>query len=280
MSSASGNGGYGSENYIHTRYPYLQGDRACQIIKCNPWRTSLQPHPTVIKKMKAYLELEGKLGPKLPPQPDQSRPTQPTNNPCVRKETKATGKMRKLILTKKYKVKVVARPEPIPKTSNTTAQPPLTTPSDPTNSEKNPPEVSTSDSNALHSKTSQFMLAPHDQCYVWQCWPICTFLLGLSRGIVSCILLIIIYIKCTVIHKACLWVPLLERDNMTNIYKIFTFIITIFFYLTSYNTINIIHKCTLNCKVFLIGSSSSMFYSLSNRISFFSCILSFLCLSL
>ena len=39
---------------------------------------------------------------------------------------------------------------------------------------------------------------------------------------------------------------LYRKDNMTNRYKIFTFITTIIFYL--YNTINIIHKCTLNCK--------------------------------
>ena len=60
----------------------------------------------------------------------------------------ATEKKRKLIPTKKYKVKVVARPEPTPETSNTTMQPPLTMPSAPTNSEKqNPLQVSTSDSN-------------------------------------------------------------------------------------------------------------------------------------
>ena len=37
------------------------------------------------------------------------------------------------------------------------------------------------------------------------------------------------------IHNAHLWVPLLERDNVTNKYRIFTFIITIYFYLTISN---------------------------------------------
>ena len=84
-------------------------------------------------------------------------------------------------------------------------------------------------------------------CYVWQCWLLCTFLLVLSRGIVSCILLIVIYIECTMIHNAHLQVPFLYmNDNMTNRYKVFTFITTIFFYL--YNTINIIYKCTHNYK--------------------------------
>ena len=67
-------------------------DRTCQIIKCNPWNTRLCTHPTIIKKMKIYLQLEEKLGPTLQPQTDQSRPAQPDINPCIRKETKAIEK--------------------------------------------------------------------------------------------------------------------------------------------------------------------------------------------
>ena len=90
--------------------------------------------------MKTYLELEGKLGPKFQPQPDQSKSIQPNTNAHVRKETKATEKRKKISPTKKYRVKVVARPEPTPKTSNTTVQLPLATPSAPINSEEqNPP---------------------------------------------------------------------------------------------------------------------------------------------
>ena len=80
-------------------------DKMCQIIRCNPWSTRICPHLTIIKKMKTYLELEGELGPNLQPQSDQSRPTQPDTNPCMRKETKATEKRKKLITTKKYRVK-------------------------------------------------------------------------------------------------------------------------------------------------------------------------------
>ena len=81
-------------------------DRMCQIIKGNPWNTRLHPHPTLIKKMKNYSELERKLGPKskVQPQQNQSRSTQPNTNPLVRRETKATDKKRKLILTKRYKM--------------------------------------------------------------------------------------------------------------------------------------------------------------------------------
>ena len=139
---------------VEVRVTSIQGthtfrrNRLCQIIKCNPWSTRLQPHPTLIKKMKTYLELEGKLGPKFQPQPDQSRPTQPNTNPHVSKETKVTEKRRKLIPTKKYQVKVIARPKPGPKASNTTVHPSLTTPSAPINSEKqNPSQISASDSN-------------------------------------------------------------------------------------------------------------------------------------
>ena len=85
-------------------------DRTCQVIKCNPCSTRLCPRPTIIKKMKTYLELEGKLGPKPQPQSNQFRPPQPDTNPLVRKDPKTTEKRKRLIPTKKYKVKVVARP--------------------------------------------------------------------------------------------------------------------------------------------------------------------------
>ena len=134
---------------VEVRITSMQGthmfrrDRLCQIIKCNPWSTRFHPHPTPIKKMKTYLELEGKLGPKFQPKPNQSRPTQPNTNPCVRKEIKVADKRRKVIPTKKYKEEVVAKPKPIPKTTNMTAQLPLTTSSAPMNSEKeNPPQES------------------------------------------------------------------------------------------------------------------------------------------
>ena len=86
-------------------------DRTCQAIKCNPWSTRLCPHPTMIKKMKTYLELQGKLGQKLQPQSDQLKLAKPITNPCMRKETKATEKGERLTPIKKYKVKVVEKPE-------------------------------------------------------------------------------------------------------------------------------------------------------------------------
>ena len=43
---------------IHT----LRRDWITQVISCNPWSTRLHPYPSLIRKMKTYLELEGKLG--------------------------------------------------------------------------------------------------------------------------------------------------------------------------------------------------------------------------
>ena len=111
---------------VEVRITSMQGthmfrrDRTCQLIKCNPWSTRLCPHPTFIKKMKTYLKLEGKLGPKPQPQSNKFRPPQPNTNPHVRQESKAMEKRKRLIPTKKYKVKVVARPDP----SRVTTQPP------------------------------------------------------------------------------------------------------------------------------------------------------------
>ena len=39
-------------------------DRTSQVIRCNPWSTRLHPYPSLIWKMKTYIELEGRLGPK------------------------------------------------------------------------------------------------------------------------------------------------------------------------------------------------------------------------
>ena len=95
---------------IHT----FRRDRTCQIIKCNLCSTRLHPHTSLIEKMRTYLELEGKLGPKpkIHSQQNQSRPAQPNTNLLVRRETKATDKRRKPIPTKGYKVWVVANLKP------------------------------------------------------------------------------------------------------------------------------------------------------------------------
>ena len=49
-----------------------------QLIKYTPWSTRLCPHPTIIKKMKTHLEVEGKMG---PVHASQFRPPLPDTNP-------------------------------------------------------------------------------------------------------------------------------------------------------------------------------------------------------
>ena len=71
---------------VEVKITFMQGthtfrrDRMCQITRCNPRSTRHCPHPTIIKKMRTYLELEWKLGPKSQPQQNQSRPAQPNTN--------------------------------------------------------------------------------------------------------------------------------------------------------------------------------------------------------
>ena len=104
---------------IHT----FRRDRTSQVIKFNPWSTRLCPYPSLIWKMKTYLELEWKLGPKPRPQPQtQLQPTQPSTNPMVRKAPapKANDKRKRTMITKRgYKWRVLA--QPVPTTTTPTA---------------------------------------------------------------------------------------------------------------------------------------------------------------
>ena len=77
-------------------------DRTNQLIKCTPWSTRLHLHPTIIKKMKTFLEVKGKMGP-IPVQApaNQFRPPLPQTNPGVRRND-ATEK-RKRATPKKFR---------------------------------------------------------------------------------------------------------------------------------------------------------------------------------
>ena len=60
-------------------------DRTTQLIKCTPCSTKLHPHPTIVKKMKTFLEVENKIGLILPALVSQFRPPLPETNPNFRK---------------------------------------------------------------------------------------------------------------------------------------------------------------------------------------------------
>ena len=78
-------------------------DRTMQLIKCTPWSTRLYPHPIIIKKMKTFLEVEGKMGPIPVPAPgNQFRPPLPETNPNVRRND-VTEKRKRAIPKKKFR---------------------------------------------------------------------------------------------------------------------------------------------------------------------------------
>ena len=60
-------------------------DRRTQLIKCTPWTTKLCLHPTIVKKMKTFLIVENKIGPRIPALVSQFRPPLPETNLNIRK---------------------------------------------------------------------------------------------------------------------------------------------------------------------------------------------------
>ena len=116
-------------------------NRITQVISCNPWSTGLHPYPSLIQKMKTYLELEGKIDPKPRPQSQLGTSSPPQNNNSVTRKSlqpKMTEKKRRIrVPTKRrYKVRVIAQPLP---TNPTTSVPvnPITTPTAATSNASN-----------------------------------------------------------------------------------------------------------------------------------------------
>ena len=89
---------------VEVKFMSMQGthifrrDQTTQLIKCTPWSTRLCPHPTIIKKMKTFIEVEGKMGP-IPT--SQSRPPLPDTNPNIRKDN--TTEKRKRAMPKRFR---------------------------------------------------------------------------------------------------------------------------------------------------------------------------------
>ena len=69
-------------------------DRMAQLIKCTPWSMRLCLHPTIIKKMRTFLEVENKMGPIIPAPANQFRPPLPETNPNIRKNDMAEKRKR------------------------------------------------------------------------------------------------------------------------------------------------------------------------------------------
>ena len=91
-------------------------DRTTQLIKCTPWSTRLLQDPTIVKKMKTFLEVENKMGPIIPTPANQFRPLLPETNPNVRKNY-MTEKRKKATPKKKFRPatpKITTMCPPIP----------------------------------------------------------------------------------------------------------------------------------------------------------------------
>ena len=87
----------------------FQTDRTTQLIKCTLWSTRICPHPTIVKKMRTFLEVEGKMGPIPQPTSSQYRPPQPDTNPNIRKD-KAVEKRKRTAPTKRFRPNTASRP--------------------------------------------------------------------------------------------------------------------------------------------------------------------------
>ena len=105
-------------------------DRMTQLIKCTPWSMRLQLHPTFIKKMRTFLEIEGKM--ELIPVPvpgNQFRPPLSETNPNARKNDviekrkRATPKKRFRPATPKITTACPPLPEAPPKPKSSTPLP-------------------------------------------------------------------------------------------------------------------------------------------------------------
>ena len=82
-------------------------DRTIQLTKCIPWTMKIHPHPTIIKKMKTFLEEENKMGLMIPiPESNsQFRHPLPEMNPNVHKNDNTEKRKR---ATPKRKFKPIA----------------------------------------------------------------------------------------------------------------------------------------------------------------------------
>ena len=103
-------------------------DRTSQLIKCTPRSTRLCPHPTIIKKMRTFLKLEGKLGLKPQSSSIQFRPSQPDTKANAGKGNKVAQKGMIIAPTKRFKAKMAVKPNP----NEVTMQPPTTVSKAPT----------------------------------------------------------------------------------------------------------------------------------------------------
>ena len=89
-------------------------DWTMQVTKCLPWTNNIRPHPTIIKKMKTFLEVENKMGTTIQTSMPNSqiRPPLPITNPNICRSDNA--ERRKTVMPKRKFRPVTAANPPIP----------------------------------------------------------------------------------------------------------------------------------------------------------------------
>ena len=94
---------------IHT----YRRDCTIQEISCKPWNSRLCPHPSLVRKMQTFLELEGQISSQPHDSPYQvGKTTSPWKTPVPKR---AADKMRrtKTPMKRQFKVRLVEKPLPI-----------------------------------------------------------------------------------------------------------------------------------------------------------------------
>ena len=110
----------------------LRRDRTTQMIRCIPWTTKLCLHPTIVKKMKTFLEVENKMGSIIPALVSQFRSPLPDTNPNIRKSgttekrKRATPKKKFRPATPRATMTCPALPQASSKPSNSASSAPVT----------------------------------------------------------------------------------------------------------------------------------------------------------
>ena len=99
-----------------------------------PMEYKTLPHPTIIKKMKTFLGVEGKMGLISQPTNNQYRSPQLDTNLKVRKDN-TVEKRKRALATKRF------RPSAAPKPGETATQPPATVSKVPEAPESRPPPL-------------------------------------------------------------------------------------------------------------------------------------------
>ena len=106
-------------------------DRTTQLIRCITWTMKLHLHPTIVKKMKTFLEVENKMGPMIPVPVSQFRPPLPETNPNFRKSD-TTEKRKRATPKKKFRPAITRAatmcpplPQALPKPSSSASSAPV-----------------------------------------------------------------------------------------------------------------------------------------------------------